>query len=316
MKGMKAQRVAFGEALRELGGLLDNVVVLDSDLSHATYTWLFAEKYKERFFNIGVAEQNMMCIAGGLALSGFIPFASTFALFGAGRAYEQIRNTICYPRLNVKIAVTHGGISVGQDGGSHQSIEDIALMRVLPHMTVIVPCDAVETTKAIYAAAERQGPVYIRVARSPSPLITDEKTEFIIGKGNLLLGGEDICIIATGIMVPEALGAAIDLSKEHISASVINIHTIKPLDEELILCQARKASAVVTVEEHSVIGGLGGAVSELLIGKVNIRMKRIGVEDLFGQSGTPNELLREYGLTRRNIVLQCKKLLNTNQVPH
>ncbi len=310
MLKLEAQRTAYGETLVELGNEIDNLVVMDADLAHATQTFKFAEKYKERFFNMGIAEQNMIGVASGLALSGYIPFVSTFALFGAGRAYEQIRNSVCYPRSNVKVAVTHGGISVGEDGGSHQSIEDIALMRVLPNMTVIVPCDAVETKKAVKAAAIFEGPVYIRIARSPSAVLTDENHEFKIGKGYKLREGEDISIFATGIMTAEAVLAAQKLAEDGISASVVNIHTIKPLDNELILAEAKKTGAVVTVEEHSIIGGLGGAISELLIGNGAIKMKRIGVEDRFGQSGDPESLLKEYDLTSDNIVSQCKKLLH------
>ncbi|OGO80925.1 MAG: transketolase [Clostridiales bacterium GWC2_40_7] len=309
MDELKALRLAYGEALVELGGKNENIIVLDADLAHATYTCLFQNAHKDRFFNMGIAEQNMVGVAGGLALSGFIPFVSTFAMFGTGRAYEQVRNTICYPNLNVKLALTHSGITVGEDGGSHQTIEDIALMRVLPNMTVIVPCDAVEMKKAVYAAVGYKGPVYLRIARSPSPVIMKEDYDFVIGKGNVLAEGKDICIIATGIMVPEALAAARELSGNGISASVVNIHTIKPLDEELVLTMAKKSRAVVTVEEHSVIGGLGSAVAETLIGKVNVEMKRIGIEDKFGQSGKPAELMKEYGLTSENIVLECRKLV-------
>lgn len=309
MAELKALRIAYGEALIELNQAIDNLVVLDADLAHATQTCMFGDQYPEKFFNMGIAEQNMMGVASGLALSGFVTFASTFALFGAGRAFEQIRNSICYPNANVKVAVTHSGLTVGEDGGSHQSIEDISLMRTLPNMTVIVPCDAVETKKAVIAAAEHNGPVYLRIARPPAPVILPEDYRFEIGKAAVLKEGKNICIFATGLMVGEALRAAEQLEREGIDAAVVNIHTIKPLDEATVVAIAEQCEAVVTVEEHSVIGGLGSAVVEALAGKVSAPIKRIGVEDKFGQSGTPQELLKEYGLTSDNIVVQCKNLL-------
>ncbi|WP_422446448.1 transketolase family protein [Thermoanaerobacterium sp. DL9XJH110] len=302
MENMKSPRVAYGEALVELGNKNEKVVVLDADLAHATQTAMFAERFKNRFFNMGIAEQNLMGVAAGLSMAGFIPFASTFAIFGAGRGFEQIRNSICYPNfLNVKIAVTHSGITVGEDGGSHQSVEDISLMRTLPGMTVLVPCDAVETKKAVFAAAKINGPVYIRIARPVAPIITAEDDEFEVGKARVLREGNDIAIFATGLMVATALEAAQDLEQKGIEASVVNVHTIKPLDVETILNFAGKAGKVITVEEHSIIGGLGSAVAEVLSENLPLRMKRIGVSDIFGQSGAPEELMRHYGLTAENI---------------
>jgi transketolase len=309
IRGVKALRIAYGEALLELGEKNDKVVALDADLAHATMTCTFGDKFKDRHFNVGVAEANLMGVAAGMALSDFIPFASTFALFGAGRAFEQIRNSICYPKLNVKVAVTHSGLTVGEDGGSHQSIEDIALMRTLPGMTVIVPCDAVEVRKAIFAAAEYDGPVYLRLARLPAPIFMKDDYEFKIGKANVLKDGTDICIFATGIMVYKALEAAEELLKEGINASVVNIHTIKPMDKETVIEMATKAGKVITVEEHSIIGGLGSAVAEILIENAPVKMKRIGINDIFGQSGTPDELLNHYGLTKENIIKTAKEML-------
>lgn len=310
MINMKSPRIAYGEALVDLGRIDENIVVLDADLAHATQTILFKEKFKDRFFNIGIAEQNMIGIAAGLSLSGFIPFASTFAIFGAGRAFEQIRNTVCYPNLNVKIAVTHAGITVGEDGASHQTIEDISLMRSIPNMKVIVPCDAIETKKAVFAAAKINGPVYIRIARPVAPIITEENTEFKIGKAQILRKGKDFTIFATGLMVEKAMKAANILYNRGIEATVVNVHTIKPLDEELIIQEAAKTGKVITIEEHSVIGGLGSAVAETLIGKAPIKMKIIGIKDTFGQSGDPDLLLKHYGLTVENIIKTVVDMLN------
>ncbi|HHW03114.1 MAG TPA: transketolase family protein [Thermoanaerobacterales bacterium] len=310
MEKAKSPRIAYGEALLELGEKDEKVVVLDADLAHATQTAMFAEKFKNRFFNVGIAEQNLMGLAAGLALSGFIPFASTFAVFGAGRAFEQIRNTICYPNsLNVKIAVTHAGITVGEDGGSHQAVEDISLMRSLPGMTVIVPCDAVETKKAVFAASKIKGPVYIRIARPVAPVITNEDDCFIPGKANVIRKGRDVTLFAAGLMVAKALEAAEILDGNGISASVINIHTIKPLDVETVLREAGSTGRAITIEEHSIIGGLGSAIAEVLIEKMPVKMKRIGINDLFGQSGTPDELLKHYGLTAEHIVSAVNEML-------
>ena len=309
MPESKSLRVAYGEALAELGALNDKVVVLDADLSHATMTSIFAAKYPERFFNFGLAEANMMCAAAGIAHSGLIPFASTFALFGAGRAYEQIRNSIAYVNANVKFGLSHSGLSVGEDGGSHQSIEDIALMRVVPNMTIFVPCDSMETKKAVFAAARINGPVYIRVARPVVETFTTESTPFVPGKANILREGADVCVIATGLMVKEALKAADILAGEGIGASVVNMHTIKPFDSECVLEMAGKCGAIVSVEEHSVIGGLGSAVAETLAGNSAAKFKRLGIQDRFGESGKPADLFAEFGLTPADIVAACKSLI-------
>ena len=309
MPESKSLRVAYGEALAELGALNDKVVVLDADLSHATMTSIFAAKYPERFFNFGLAEANMMCAAAGIAHSGLIPFASTFALFGTGRAYEQIRNSIAYVNANVKFGLSHSGLSVGEDGGSHQSIEDIALMRFVPNMTIFVPCDSMETKKAVFAAARINGPVYIRVARPVVETFTTESTPFVPGKANILREGADVCIIATGLMVKEALKAADILAGEGIGASVVNMHTIKPFDSECVLEMAGKCGAIVSVEEHSVIGGLGSAVAETLAGRSAAKFRRLGIQDRFGESGKPADLFAEFGLTPADIVAACKSLI-------
>ncbi len=309
MAESKSTRVAYGDALIELGAKNDKIVVLDADLSNATMTKGFKGAYPDRFYNIGIAEGNLMCMAAGFAHSGLIPFASTFALFGAGRAFEQVRNTIAYVNANVKLCLTHAGISVGEDGGSHQSIEDIALMRVLPNMTIFSPCDAIEARKAVFTAAEIDGPVFVRLSRPASDILTTEDTPFIPGKANVMVEGKDVAIIATGLMVAEAVKAAELLEKEGISAAVINIHTIKPIDKETILAYAEKCGAVVTAEEHSVIGGLTSAVAEVLVGKSRAKFDCVAVEDKFGKSGTPKELFQAYGLTAENIALKCRGLL-------
>jgi transketolase len=304
----KSLRVAYGEALAELGKENDKVVVMDADLSHATQTQIFASAYPDRFFNFGIAEADLVCAAAGFAHSGLIPFVSTFALFGTGRAYEIIRNSVSYVNANVKFGFSHSGLSVGEDGGSHQSFEDIALMRELPGMTIFVPCDPTETRKAVFAAAKINGPVYIRVARPPVGDYTDKDTPFIPGKANVMKDGSDVCIMTAGLMVPHALRAADMLAGEGISAAVVNIHTIKPIDKECILTMANKCGAVVTAEEHSVIGGLGSAVAEVLAGNSCAKFTRIGIQDRFGQSGRPDDLFKEYGLTAENIAEQCRKL--------
>ena len=290
MAESKSLRIAYGEALAELGAENDKIVVLDADLSNATMTNRFSAVYPDRFFDFGIAEANMACAAAGFAHEGLIPFISTFALFGAGRAYEQIRNSIAYVNANVKFGFSHSGLCVGEDGGSHQSIEDIALMRVMPNMTIFVPCDAVEVRKAVRAAAAIEGPVYIRVARPVCECFTDESTPFVPGKANIMREGGDVAIIAMGLMVAEALKAADLLAAEGIRATVVNMHTVKPLDEDAVLSVAEKCGAVVTAEEHSVIGGLGSAVAEVLAGRSGAKFARVGIEDRFGQSGTPAEL--------------------------
>ena len=302
----QATRDAYGLALVELGKENENVVVLDADLSKSTKTCNFKEAYPERFFNMGIAEQNLLGTAAGLAASGKIPFASSFAVFAVGRAYDQIRNSIAYPKLNVKIAATHAGITVGEDGGSHQMIEDIALMRALPNMTVIVPADGVETRAAILAAAEYKGPVYIRLGRSMVETIFDENYKFRLGKGVVVKEGPDVTLVACGIMVEVAMRAAEMLAEDNISAAVVNISTIKPIDTALISKMAEQTGAVVTCEEHNIIGGLASAVAEVLVEKCPVPMERVGVEDKFGQSGQPDELLKAYGLTAENIAEKAK----------
>ena len=296
----KATRAAYGEALAELGKVNDKVVVLDADLSKSTMTATFQKAFPDRFFNIGIAEANMVDMAAGMSTIGLIPFCSTFAMFGAGRVYEQIRNSIAYPRLNVKLCMSHAGVSVGEDGASHQCLEDLALMRVIPGMTVICPADANETRKAVFAAAEMEGPVYIRLARLATPVF-EEDYPFEIGKANVLREGTDVAVFATGLMVSEALKAADLLAAQGVSAAVINVHTVKPIDADCVAEWARKCGRVVTVEEHSVIGGLGDAVAGVLMGKVDCAFRKIGVQDQFGQSGKAWEVLAEYGLTAPQI---------------
>lgn len=300
-----ATREAYGEALKELVSN-ENIVVLDADLAKATKSIEFKKVAPERFFDMGISEADMIGTAAGLATCGKIPFATTFAMFGAGRAFEQIRNSIAYPNLNVKIAVTHAGITVGEDGGSHQAIEDISLMRSIPNMVVINPADAIEAKKAVHAAVEYYGPMYIRFGRSATPVIHNEDYEFKIGNGEVLREGKDVLIVATGIMVSKSLEAAEILSKENIEATVVNISTIKPLDTDLIVSLANKIGKVVTAEEHSIIGGLGSAVAEVLSEQCPTKLKRIGISDVFGQSGTPEALLEYYGLTVNKIVEEVK----------
>ena len=305
-----ATRDAYGKALVELGGINDKIVVLDADLAAATKTGMFKKAYPDRFFDSGIAESNMMGVAAGLATTGYTVFASTFAMFAAGRAYEQVRNSIAYPHLNVKIGATHAGISVGEDGASHQCCEDIALMRVIPGMVIINPADDIEARAAVFAAAEYEGPVYMRFGRLAVPRIFDESYKFELGKAVTLRGGSDVTIIATGLMVNEAIEAAKALADEGISAEVINIHTIKPLDKEAVIRSAAKTGAVVTAEEHSIIGGLGGAVAEALCesGKP-VPVVRLGVNDVFGRSGPAVELLHIYGLDAQNIVAKVKQAI-------
>ena len=303
-----ATREAYGKALVELGEQNKNVVVLDADLAGATMTKFFKAAHPDRFFDCGIAEANMMNIGAGLSTMGLIPFCSTFAMFGAGRAYEQIRNSIAYPKFNVKICCSHAGVSVGEDGGSHQSIEDIGLMRLIPGMTVIVPADANEARKATFALAEFQGPAYMRLARLATPVF-EEDYPFEIGKANVLREGKDVAVFACGLMVNEALEAAKLLSAEGIEISVINVHTIKPIDAACVTEYAQKCGNVVTVEEHSVIGGLGDAVADVLMGKVCCKFRKIGVNDQFGQSGKAADVLREYGLTADHIAAKIKETL-------
>ncbi len=308
MAETKATREAYGEALAEFGGKYD-IVVLDADLSKSTKTDTFKKKFPERFINMGIAEANMMSTAAGLAATGKIVFASTFAMFAAGRAFEQVRNSIAYPHLNVKIGATHAGISVGEDGATHQAIEDISIMRSIPGMVVISPADAFEARGAVEAAIKYDGPVYLRFGRLNVPYVYDSDYKFELGKGVQLADGKDVTIIATGLMVQQAMAAKDVLAGDGISARVINIHTIKPIDKDIIIKAAKETGAIVTAEEHSIIGGLGSAVAEVLSENFPVKMLRVGVNDIFGKSGKPAALLEEYGLTANNIVANVKKLL-------
>ena len=304
-----ATRDAYGKALVELGKTDKNLVVLDADLAEATKTVMFKKAYPDRFFDCGIAEADMMGIAAGLASTGKTVFASSFAMFAAGRAFEQIRNSICYPNLNVKIGATHAGISVGEDGASHQCCEDISLMRTIPNMTIINPADAVEAFEAVKAAAEIDGPVYLRFGRLAVPVFNDDSYKFEFGKGVLLREGSDITVIASGLMVNEALIAHEQLKSEGINARIINIHTIKPIDRDIIIKAAKETGKIVTVEEHSIYGGLGSAVAEVVCEECPVPVHRIGVNDCFGESGPATELLVKYGLSADNIVKKVKSVL-------
>lgn len=306
----KATRESYGEALAELGEKYDNLYVFDADLAAATKTGVFKKKFPERFFDCGIAEADMMGVAAGMAATGKIPFASTFAMFAAGRAYEIVRNSIGYPHLNVKIGATHAGISVGEDGATHQCNEDIALMRTIPGMTIINPADDVEARAAVEAAILHDGPVYLRFGRLAAPIFNDKDTyKFELGKGIELVSGSDVTIIATGLMVSEALEAAKVLGCEGISARVINIHTIKPIDKDIIVKAAKETGKIVTVEEHSVIGGLGSAVCDVLSELCPVPVKKIGVNDEFGHSGPAVDLLKEFGLCSDNITKTVKEFI-------
>ena len=310
----KATREAYGEALKKLAASNPDVVVLDADLSGSTKTSEFKKAASERFFNVGIAEQDLIGTAAGMAIAGKIPFASSFAMFAAGRAFEIIRNTVAYPKLNVKIAATHAGLTVGEDGASHQAIEDISLMRSIPNMTVINPADSVEAEQAVLKAAEVNGPVYIRLGRMSVEDVYDQQYKFELGKGVELKKGSDITIIATGIMVQESLKAAKELSEEGIEARVINIHTIKPIDKDIIINAAKETGAIVTAEEHSIIGGLGSAVLEVLSDSCPVPVKRVGVSDTFGESGKPAELLEKYHLTQKDIQEACKAAIDLKNI--
>ena len=301
-----ATRDSYGNALVELGKAHDNLVVLDADLAGATKTGTFKKAFPERFFDCGIAEANMVCVAAGMSTTGLVPFASTFAMFAAGRAFEQIRNSIGYPHLNVKIGATHGGISVGEDGASHQCCEDFGLMRTIPGMVVMSPADDVEAKAMVKAAYEHVGPVYMRFGRAGVPVIHGDDFKFEIGKGEVLRDGSDVAIIANGLMVYEAMVAAEELAKDGIDAMVINMATIKPLDEELVLAAAKKCGKIVTAEEHSVIGGLGEAVASFLAENHPILVKRVGVNDEFGHSGPAGALLKQFGLSSEKLVEVCK----------
>jgi len=307
--GKIATREAYGLALAEFGEKYD-IVVLDADLSKSTKTDTFKKKFPERFFNAGIAEASMMTTAAGLATCGKTVFASSFAMFAAGRAFEQVRNSIGYPNLNVKIGATHAGISVGEDGASHQCLEDIGIMRTIPNMTIINPADATEAILAVEAAIKHQGPVYLRFGRLAVPELFDRATyKFELGKGVELEAGTDATIVATGLMVPEALEAKKILAEEGINARVINIHTIKPIDKDILIKAAKETGAIVTAEEHNVIGGLGSAVAEVLCENYPVPMRRVGTQDKFGKSGKPAILLEEYGLTAKNIAKQVEEVI-------
>ena len=304
-----ATRDAYGDALVSLGKKRNDVVVLDADLSGSTKTSKFAKVFPDRFFNIGIAEQDMMGTAAGLAIGGKLPFVSTFAVFATGRAWEQVRQSICYPNLNVKIVASHSGVTVGEDGGSHQSVEDIAVMRVIPHMTVIVPADGPETLQAIEAVAEYKGPCYVRVGRNKVPTLFGADYKFKIGKAHVFNEGKDAAIIATGIMVAEALTTRDLLKAEGIDVGVIDMSTIKPLDTDAVIGAAKRCGAIVTAEEHSIIGGLGGAVAEALAESVPVPMARIGVKDTFGTSGDQEALLKHYGLSAGDLATAVKEVI-------
>ncbi len=298
----ESQRKQYGSALIELGKERSDIVVLDADLSSSTRTADFASAFPERFFNCGIAEQNMIDTAAGLAASGKTVFVSTFAVFGTGRCYDQIRQSVAYPKLNIKIVASHAGITVGGDGASHQIIEDIALMRVLPNMSVIVPVDSNETYKVVKTVAKSNDPVYVRIGRADVPTVTDRDTPFDMSKATVMRDGDDVTLIGCGIMVSKCLEAAEELAKHGIDARVINLHTIKPLDEKTIVKAARETGGVVTAEEHSVMMGMGSAVAMCLVENFHVPMKRVGIPDVFGESGACTELMERYGLTMENIV--------------
>jgi len=305
-----ATRDSYGNGLVELGKIHENIVVLDADLAGATKSGMFKKAFPERHFNCGIAESNMVGVGAGLSTMGLVPFVSTFAMFVAGGAYEQVRNTIGYPHLNVKICATHGGISVGEDGASHQCCEDFALMRTIPGMTVMCPSDDVEARKMLRAAYEMEGPVYIRFGRAATPVYHDESFAFAVGKSEVLRNGKDVAIIATGILVPEAIDAGERLAAEGIHARVINMATIKPLDKDIVIQAAEDCGKIVTVEEHNIIGGLGEAVCAVLAENCPVPVHRIGVNDEFGHSGPAAELLKQFGLTSEHIVAHTKKLIS------
>ena len=303
-----ATRDSYGNALKELGAQYDNLVVLDADLAGATKTSTFQKAFPDRHFDCGIAEASLICAAAGLSTTGLVPFASTFAMFAAGRAFEQVRNSVGYPHLNVKIGATHGGLSVGEDGASHQCCEDFALMRSIPGMTVICPADDVEAKAAVKAAYEMNGPVYLRFGRLAVPVFHEENFQFVIGKGEVVRDGSDVAIIANGLMTYEAIKAGEELAAAGINAMVINMATIKPLDEELVIAAAKKCGKIITCEEHSVIGGLGEAVSSCLSENYPVPVKRIGVNDEFGHSGPAVAVLEQFGLCAANIVATAKEM--------
>lgn len=306
---MKLVRQGWADALVELGEKNPNVAVFDADLSKSTLTNLFKDKFPTRSFNVGIAEQNMVNMAAGFSTVGFIPFCATYGVFMSGRAWEQIRNTVCMNKLNVKFGGAHGGLSVGPDGASHQALEEIAVMRCLPYMTVLVPADYSEAKKATLAAAEIVGPVYLRFGREKLPVVSSENDEFIVGKAKIMQEGSDVTIVACGAMVAEALDAADTLKEQGISAEVINLHTIKPIDKDTLVASAKKTGAVVTAEEHQIMGGMGSAVSEVLSANFAVPMEFVGVDNTFGESGTPDELMKKYGCKSCNIVEKALEVL-------
>lgn len=305
----KATREAYGNALAAVGAKNKNIVVLDADLSKSTKTNVFKEQFPDRFFNVGIAEENLISVGAGLAAAGKIPFVSSFAMFATGRAFEQIRNAVCYPKLNVKVCATHAGITVGEDGATHQSLEDIACMRVLPNMTVVVPADEAETTSVIEWAANYQGPVYVRLGRAGVDDTTPAGYQFVPGKSQTLVEGADLTIIACGALVGPAVEGAKELAQAGISARVINMASIKPIDKDSIVKAAQETGAILTAEEHNVLGGLGSAVAEVVVQEAPVPMAFVGVQDSFGESGTPKELMAKYGLTAKDIVAAAKKLV-------
>jgi len=310
MPEMKPSRDGYGEGLVWLGEHNPNVVVLGADLTSSTRADWFQEKFPERFYSIGIAEQNMLCVAAGLSLSGKIPFVCTYGVFVAGRAWDQVRTTICYANLNVKIGGAHGGISVGPDGATHQALEDIALMRVLPNMTVVVPCDSIETRKATIAIGQQvEGPGYVRFGREPIPIVTEESTPFTVGKAATFRPGNDVSVIACGYLVGEAMNAAEQLEQEGISTRVINLHTVKPIDREAIVKAAQETGAIVAAEEHQVMAGFCGAVAEVVVNECPVPMRFVGIQDRFGESGEPEELLCEFNCTANDIVAGVKQVL-------
>jgi len=309
MSNMIATRESYGNALAELGKINENVVVFDADLSGSTKTAVFRKAFPERHFNAGIAEMNMAGMAAGMAACGKVPFISTFAVFGTGRIYDAVRNAICYPKLNVKLAMTHAGLTVGEDGATHQMLEDVALMNALPNMTVIVPADDTEAKQVVFAAAEVDGPVYMRFGRGKTDVIFDETYKFEIGKAKVITEGSDVAIFACGIMVAKALKAAEMLRAEGISAEVVNVATIKPLDTDKIIEVVKKTGCAVTCEEHSVYGGLNSVIAQALANNYPAPLMAVAVQDSFGESGKPDELLEKYGLTAENIVLQAKKAI-------
>lgn len=309
MSGKVPMRDGYGKALLELCEKRKDVMVLDADVAKSTRTVWVRDQYPEHFLDMGISEQDMVGTAAGLALSGMTPFCSTYCVFLAGRAWDQIRTTVCYNKLNVKLGGAHAGISVGPDGATHQALEDVALMRVLPNMTVIVPCDAEETRKATLAMAELNGPCFVRFGREAVPVVTDESTPFQVGKARLCRDGSDVAVLANGPMVYEAMNAAEALSKEGISVRVIDLHTVKPLDEEAVILAARETGCIVTAEEHQVHGGMGSAVAECLAANCPVPMEMVGVQDSFGESGQPQELMDKYGLNQENIEAKIRAVL-------